>query len=100
MVSKVRNVRLGVLSGVVATTIIWSKISLIFAKIFKPRFDKDSSISGKSLKSCDQIFPRIKIKLVVLTRLSGAKICCGGCGIAIVAVYRDKSRYLAFAVTY
>ena len=30
----------------------------------------------------------------------GAKVCCGGCGIAIVGVYRDKSRYLAFAATY
>ena len=31
---------------------------------------------------------------------SGAKVCRGGCGIAIVGVYRDKSRYLAFAATY
>ena len=31
---------------------------------------------------------------------SGAKVCRGGCRIAIVGVYRDKSRYLAFAATY
>ena len=31
---------------------------------------------------------------------AGAKVCRGGCGIAIVGVYRNKSRYLAFAATY
>ena len=30
---------------------------------------------------------------------SGAKVCRGGCGIAIFGVYRDKSRFLTFAAT-
>ena len=29
----------------------------------------------------------------------GAKVCRGGCEIAIFAVYRDKSRYLTLAAT-
>ena len=29
----------------------------------------------------------------------GAKVCRGGCRIAIFGVYRDKSRYLTFAET-
>ena len=29
----------------------------------------------------------------------GAKVCSGGCGIAIFEVYRDKSRFLTFAAT-
>ena len=37
---------------------------------------------------------------VPITFGTGAKVCRGGCGIAIVGVYRDKSRYLAFAATY
>ena len=35
-----------------------------------------------------------------ICNVAGAKVCRGGCGIAIVGVYRDKSRYLAFAATY
>jgi hypothetical protein len=40
------------------------------------------------------------LKMTHHARLApGAKICRGGCGIAIFGVYRNKSRYLAFTAT-
>ena len=51
----------------------------------------DPFCSFKSLKASKAIFKGTR---------AGTKVCRGGCGIAIVVVYRDKSQYLAFAATH
>ena len=45
------------------------------------------------------VFEMVMFSVFKRKFMPGAKVCRGGCGIAIFGVYRDKSRYLTFAAT-